>query len=207
VEYFLSGSKGFHGEIPKEMFGADEGDAQLPMIFKMMAAHFKSAFNLETLDMSLYSMGKGHMFRLPNVKRKNGFHKIPITLEELRDKSYSELIELAREPRTIEPVEFDLKPCPDLVAEYQDAKKLVYKEIQEAQDKPAKPLSKEEIKRLSKNIPPCVKHIISEMPPKSEENQFQQTCLKPRQVLPNCPHEQRGHMGSRQALYQPIPAL
>ena len=83
LRFFSSGSKGFHVEIPAKLFDAQDGDPYLPLIYKRIAAMWKEKFNLETLDLSIYSMGKGRMWRLPNVRRDNGKHKIPLTLEEI----------------------------------------------------------------------------------------------------------------------------
>jgi len=94
IEFFCSGSKGFHAVIPRECFGSEAGDVYLPLIYKKMATLFKETFGLDTLDLSLYNMKKGKMFRLPNVKRSNGRYKVPLTLEEVRDLSFQELWEL-----------------------------------------------------------------------------------------------------------------
>lgn len=83
LRFFASGSKGFHVELPAKLFDAEDGDPYLPLIYKRIAALWKEKFNLETLDLSIYSMGKGRMWRLPNVRRDNGKHKIPLTLDEL----------------------------------------------------------------------------------------------------------------------------
>ena len=47
-------------------------------------------------------MKKGKMFRIQNVKRDNGNYKIPLSLEEVRDLSPDELMELGKAPRQIE---------------------------------------------------------------------------------------------------------
>ena len=70
------------------------------------------------------------MFRIPNVKRSNGKHKVPLTLEEVRDLSYPELLALGDAPRTIEKVvdDTDLVVVDDLADAYEQAKKEVHGE-------------------------------------------------------------------------------
>jgi hypothetical protein len=83
IRFYASGGKGFHAEIPAKCFDAEDGDPLLPLIYKRIAESWKERFNLTTLDLSIYSMGKGRMWRLPNIKRDNGQHKIPLTLEDV----------------------------------------------------------------------------------------------------------------------------
>ena len=83
LRFFASGSKGFHVEISAKLFDAQDGDPYLPLIYKRIASLWKEKFNLETLDLSIYSMKTGRMWRLPNVRRDNGKHKIPLTLDEI----------------------------------------------------------------------------------------------------------------------------
>lgn len=102
IRFFASGSKGFHAILPARWFGAEAGDPHLPLIYKRMVSQWKEQFHLSTLDLSLYCMGKGKMFRIPNVKRSNGRFKVPLTLEEVRDGSIQELMDLTNSPRQLE---------------------------------------------------------------------------------------------------------
>jgi len=81
ISFYASGGKGFHAEIPAECLGAESGDPFLPLAYKKLVANWKETLELATLDMSLYCMGKGKMFRLPNVRRSNGKYKIPLTID------------------------------------------------------------------------------------------------------------------------------
>ena len=83
VYIWLSGSKGFHVDIPDLCIGAEAGDRLLPIIYKRMATEIASGRII--YDDSMYCMGKGKQYRLPNVKRDNGFHKIPLTADELKN--------------------------------------------------------------------------------------------------------------------------
>ena len=174
IEYYLSGAKGFHAVIPRKCLGSVDGDTHLPLIYKKMVAQWAASYNLKTLDHSLYNMRRGKMFRIPNVKRDNGKHKVPLTLEEVRDLSYSELLALGDAPRTIDKAvdDADLEPVEDLADFYKEKQAEVHKEIKEQATAPTVKLSKNDIKHLSKNVPQCIKHIISAMPPKSEKVNF-----------------------------------
>jgi len=161
IEFYCSGSKGFHAVIPCKCFGAEAGDVYLPLIYKKMASLFKETFGLETLDLSLYNMKKGKMFRLPNVKRSNDRYKVPLTLEEVRDFSFNELWELSAEPRNIDTVEIDTE-C-DLSELYSQMKKEVYSEIQDHGQ--AEPFKGE-----VEGVLPCVEHILKTRPDNDRVN-------------------------------------
>ncbi|RJR42493.1 MAG: hypothetical protein C4576_15995 [Desulfobacteraceae bacterium] len=170
IRYFASGSKGFHAEIPAELFGAKNGDPFLPIIYKRLAAEWREHFNLFTLDLSLYNMKQGKMFRLPNVRRQNGRYKVPLTMDEVRNLSIQELTELTKQPREIEPVDVDLAESTDLGPVYRDARARVYKDLQEKPE-PVK-LTDSEKAQLSKNLPPCIGYILKELPAKSAKINF-----------------------------------
>jgi len=101
VSFYCSGGKGFHAVIPAEAFGAEQGHIKLPLIYKMIAQDWVDRFDLKTLDLSLYCMKKGKMFRLENVRRTNGNYKVPITLEEVQSLSMQDFQELIKEPRNV----------------------------------------------------------------------------------------------------------
>jgi len=99
VSFYCSGRKGFHAVIPAEAFGASQGHISLPLIYKTIVQDWANRFDLKTLDMSLYNMKKGKMFRIANVRRINGNYKIPITLAEVQSLSMQDFSELIKEPR------------------------------------------------------------------------------------------------------------
>ena len=159
IQYFLSGGKGFHAIIPAELLGAQDGDQHLPLIYKKIVARWKDQFKLKTLDLSLYCMARGKMFRIPNVKRSNQRYKVPLTMEEIQDLPIGELEALSEQPREIEPVEFDLIPNDDLMDLYNKGKSEVYHEL----EKP-KVNTTASIQELPKDIPQCISYILREMP-------------------------------------------
>lgn len=81
---FATGGRGYHLEIPQEVFmdKIKEGGVKgLPVIYKEVA----NELVVDTLDLRVYSAGKGRMWRMPNVRRPNGRYKVPITVTEMRE--------------------------------------------------------------------------------------------------------------------------
>ncbi len=82
VKWFATGGKGFHCEIPVELF-ADKipakGWPNLPIIYKEIALDQA----VDTLDLRVYSTRRGRQWRRPNVLRSNGKHKVQIDFDEL----------------------------------------------------------------------------------------------------------------------------
>jgi hypothetical protein len=101
IKFYCSGSKGFHAVIPAELLGAQDGDPYLPKIYKRIVLDWAERFEISTVDHTMYAMGKGKMFRIPNVKRSNGRYKVPLTLEEVRDLSINKLWKLSEKPRNV----------------------------------------------------------------------------------------------------------
>jgi hypothetical protein len=102
IQFFLSGGKGFHAIIPARLLDAQDGDPQLPLIYKRIVSGWKDELKLKSLDMCLYCMKKGRMFRIPNIKRSNGNYKVPLLLEEIMLADVEELMALGRQPRILE---------------------------------------------------------------------------------------------------------
>ena len=166
IQIYLSGGKGFHGEIPAVLFGAQDGDPYLPLIYGRIANQWKEQFRLSSLDMSLYCMKRGHLFRIPNVRRSNGNYKVPIAIHEYQQaKSVEVLIALGNRPRQIDSVEAYLDPIPELVELYQSAKEEVYRERTRRHD-----LSSKRCGQLPKQVPPCIKHILTNLPKTTNSN-------------------------------------
>ena len=102
LQYFLSGGKGFHAIIPAKLINAQDGDPHLPLIYKDMVTRWKESLKLTTLDLSLYCMKRGKMFRIPNIKRMNGKYKVPLSVDEIIRAEAGDLIELGKAPRNLE---------------------------------------------------------------------------------------------------------
>jgi DNA polymerase I len=176
LRYFISGSKGFHAEIPAEVFGAQAGDPFLPLIYKKIAADWIKKFNLGTtekgkpiLDLALYNMRKGRMWRLPNVRRENGRYKVPIAFEELRTEPYEQLWEKGDAPRFEFPETPVPDPCAALVELFQKAKAEVH---EEQKQRKAKPLTEDQRNKFNQRLPECVRYILRELPKPTEVINF-----------------------------------
>jgi hypothetical protein len=84
ARWYVTGSKGFHCEIPAECFIEKipkGGTPNLPYIYKEMVFEMY----VDTIDLKVYSQGRGRMWRQPNVRRENGRYKVQVTVEELRN--------------------------------------------------------------------------------------------------------------------------
>lgn len=102
LRYWISGGKGVHIEIPDYVFGAEDGHQKLHLINKQMVLFMKSICpgdDQDMIDLSMYSGRKGKLLRVQNIKRANGRYKVPISYQELLEKSPEELLALADRPR------------------------------------------------------------------------------------------------------------
>lgn len=83
LRIYATGGRGFHLEIPWEVFSADDGSKGLAYLH---AVYREMAYTLGTqyMDQTVYSGGRGRMWRTPNVRRDNGQFKVPVTADELR---------------------------------------------------------------------------------------------------------------------------
>ena len=104
-------------------------------------------------------MGKGKMFRIANVKRNNGWYKVPLSLEEVRHPSYDDLWKLGEAAREIDPVDVDLSPNSFLEALFKKCREGVYENLEK--QKTAPPMKRSP---LPKKIPACIEYILTEGP-------------------------------------------
>ena len=117
---FLSGGKGYHIEIPSQIFAAKpspHGTAKLPAIYREMAHDMF----VEMLDLRVYTAKRGRQWRCPNIKRANGKYKVQITAEEAMNIDEDMYADLIKHPRPLfqeAPPEF----CPDLALVYSQAR-------------------------------------------------------------------------------------
>ena len=152
-QVWFSGHRGFHVTIDSIFISPEieKGHPRLHEIYRAMAEVI--AEDLMTLDHNVYSGGKGRMWRLPNIPRQNGCHKIPLTGEELA-MPIAKIIELAKTPRPDfvwpEVGKSDQKPSRELNKLFLRVKKEV--EARAAfENKPEIALS-----ALGDEIPPCL---------------------------------------------------
>jgi hypothetical protein len=118
-----SGRRGFHATLPPVVFGAEAGHPRLPRVYAAMVEQLFPPQVAPSLDRSVYSAGKGRMWRLPNRRRSdNGRYKVPLSVREALHKVYGDLEAMTRSSREgiFWPSDEDLSPCPGLVQLYQD---------------------------------------------------------------------------------------
>lgn len=98
VYIYATGGRGFHVEVPQHLFMAKipkGGVNQLPAIYKELALELA----VDTLDLRVYSAGRGRMWRTPNVERENGRYKVPISWDELQVMTGELYLALTSAPR------------------------------------------------------------------------------------------------------------
>jgi hypothetical protein len=78
---YATGGRGFHIIFTQDLFISKvppRGMMVLPLVYREMAMELF----VDTLDLNIYSMKKGRMFREKNVERTNGNFKVQITTQE-----------------------------------------------------------------------------------------------------------------------------
>lgn len=127
VQLYATGGKGFHLEIPQAVFDPKpprEGVQNLPAIYREVALELI----VDTLDMRVYSQGRGRMWRETNVKRENGSYKVPISLQELQEMTPESYARLTSTPRPL-PLPKIPSLCLDLSILYSKCKEKVDEKI------------------------------------------------------------------------------
>ncbi len=106
---YATGGRGYHILIPPSLFMSKlppRGMLNLPLIYREMAMEVI----VDTLDMNIYSMKRGRMFREKNVERThkvtgelNGKFKVQITAEEAMSMTVEKYAQLCSAPRHMAP--------------------------------------------------------------------------------------------------------
>lgn len=100
-----TGGKGFHVLVPSKVFSTGKANPFLPQIYKTMALEF----NLEHLDLGIYSGGKGRMFRLENVQRENLRYKVKLSAAQVFSLTMDQIKALTLMPGEATPFELNIK--------------------------------------------------------------------------------------------------
>jgi hypothetical protein len=120
-----SGGRGYHLTLPAVAIGAADGHPQLPLIYRAMVERLWPASIAPSLDRSIYSMGKGRMWRLPSRRRPDtGRYKVPLAAREVLHGLGTDLEARTGHPRRglLWPPEEELCPCADLVRLYEEVR-------------------------------------------------------------------------------------
>lgn len=160
IEIFISGGKGFHFVVPMPVFidkmPRSGGFTKLPLIYRDIAMEH---FRCDTLDMRVYSMKRGRMWRTPNVKRDNGMHKVRVSPQEVMDMTPELYREIGTTPRYLPPPAKPAAPAIGFAAAFATATDVVaarYKEKQKTK------VSNEQIrKRYDGKFPPLLAKVLS----------------------------------------------
>lgn len=97
IGFYFSGSKGFHLTVDPRILGIVP-DRNLNVMYKALALHLYSSYKIPIIDLRIYD--KRRLFRMPNtVNSKTGLYKVPLTLTQFRQFSFSELCDYAKEAK------------------------------------------------------------------------------------------------------------
>lgn len=98
IHCWLSGQKGVHVTVPSEVFGIRTPQKILPMVYKEIAL----SLDLKTLDRSVYSCGRGRMWRCEGVPRPvTNTYKVGVTPAELQEMDSEQYAVLVASPRPL----------------------------------------------------------------------------------------------------------
>lgn len=118
---WLSGKKGFHITVPARVFSNGKPKLYLPYIYGMMAEQL----DVVGLDHSVYSGGKGRMWRQPNIQRAdNQAYKVSVNVEELFGITEESYRAYCSQPRPVYKPPRDAV-SPDLTEMFVECSKLV----------------------------------------------------------------------------------
>lgn len=151
IQIFFSGSKGYHIIIPYEVFGI-EPSKDLNDRYKLIVTELKSYTITKSIDTRIYDSKR--LFREPNtINTKTGLYKVYMTIDQVRDFSYSDLINRARTPQaTVEPNK-EYNPKAD------EALNAMVNELKERQKKTINHKVARQMLQ-NKELLPCVKYIL-----------------------------------------------
>ena len=164
VHCYLSGGKGVHITIPQQIFGVKAATKFLPMIYKEIMLTIEQGAGLDapsTLDHSVYSCGRGRMWRCEGVARPgSGTFKVGTTINELShmdsDEYYS-IVATARPPMaTPEPAKSLSVPKAEQL--YKAAKVTASRKVRAMKEAGSAPT---EALRAWEGIPGCVETLIT----------------------------------------------
>jgi len=158
VRLYATGGRGFHIEIPPHLFMGKlppHGTQALPLIYREMAHELY----VDTLDLRVYSMGRGRMWRAPNVQRGNGGYKVQINALEALSMTADRYAEITAQPRPLI-MPMDQSLVPDLALIFSKARDKIENGVKNRK-KRAK--AQDELKRFKGEWPETVKAVLQGM--------------------------------------------
>ena len=151
IQYFFSGSKGFHIIIPYSIFGI-KPCKDLNDKYKMLAIELKSYTITKSIDTRIYDTKR--LFREVNtINTKTNLYKVPITIKNIKEFSYEELIEYAKAPKEEYKVDSSYN---------QEADIAFNNLIIELKERQKRTINHKVAKQMleNKELLPCVKYIL-----------------------------------------------
>lgn len=158
ISIFLSGGRGVHFTILPKVFGVVKPTVALPLYWGLYASRFYDTYQF--IDKSVYSLGKGRMWRTTEVQRTNGKWKVQITAKELADLTVESYAELTSEQREEFNLSSEILPNPSLVSFFEAAHDKV-KAILRGRTTADAPETLERLKDLT-STPGCVLKLITQ---------------------------------------------
>jgi hypothetical protein len=155
IELFFTGGRGFHALVPFATLSSAKTVATqyLPAVYKEMA----NSLYTEDMDLNIFSMRRGRMWRTPNVQRENGAYKVPVTVAEMRAMTLESYAELCSAPRPF-PALAPATLSPSLAAMFSDHQQKV---AQRYREKAKRKTDDGLIKRMNNDWPDSVKALMA----------------------------------------------
>ena len=162
IELHFSGKKGFHVSVEPRYIceEAYNGDRFLYLIYKEMAKEL--AAGVASADLSIYCSGYGKQYRIPNVRRTNGKHKIPINhleIDEAFGLAPEEFLLLAEQPRELPPAAPGGDAPLDMRRLYAKCRRKAHAYIMRVSEEPK--LKTEQRATLASSLPACLTKILN----------------------------------------------
>ena len=151
LQIFFSGSKGFHILVPHTVFGI-KPSKDLNDKYKLIALELKSYTITKSVDTRIYDSKR--LFREPNtINSKTGLYKVQMSLEQIRDIKYEELLKYASTPKELKEVDNTYNVNADI------SFNSLIEEIKERQRKTVNhKVARQMLEK--KELLPCVKYIL-----------------------------------------------
>lgn len=154
IRVWATGKRGFHILIEQSCLTDDKPIRKLPLAYKFMMTQLKLP-EKET-DHTVYSCGKGRMWRIPNKKREdNQKFKVAITVQEALDMTPELYDSLVSQPRELQIPVYKAK-----VPFLQGLFALSNSRAQEAEKPAACFLDPDVIQGLEGQLPPCLELLL-----------------------------------------------
>lgn len=151
LQIFFSGSKGFHILIPHTIFGI-KPSKDLNDKYKLIALELKSYTITKSIDTRIYDNKR--LFREPNtINSKTGLYKVQISLNQIKNMKYEELLIYASSPKELKKVDDTYNKNADI--SFNNL-------IEEIKERQRKTINHKVARQMleKRELLPCVKYIL-----------------------------------------------